>query len=186
MASKSAGASHSTNAAGPLSANIFFAFNTSEPYQDKAHIFDRDGRVVHGRRFGLSLGDGLSLARVMLTPEAMLGGRRITSPPVSAPWVCSAGAGSGRRAAWLAESLSSITDLHADRPMRPGFSFLHGPDCGERKTDTMIDTKADTGLTIITICKYDNYQQVSLPDVTDTSTPSDTAAIQSRRAAGSD
>jgi oleate hydratase len=55
----------------------FFAFNTSEPYQDKAHIFDRDGRVVHGRRFGLSLGDGLSLARVVLTPEAMLGGRRI-------------------------------------------------------------------------------------------------------------
>ena len=55
----------------------FFAFNTSEPYQDTAHIFDRDGRVVHGRRFGLSLGDGLNLARVVLTPEAMLGGRRI-------------------------------------------------------------------------------------------------------------
>jgi oleate hydratase len=55
----------------------FFAFNTSEPYQDKAHIFDRDGRVVHGRRFGLSLGDGLSLARVVLTPEALLSGRRI-------------------------------------------------------------------------------------------------------------
>ena len=55
----------------------FFAFNTSEPYQDTAHIFDRDGRVVHGRRFGLTLGDGLSLARVVLTPEAMLGGRRI-------------------------------------------------------------------------------------------------------------
>ncbi|MGA8357868.1 MAG: oleate hydratase, partial [Xanthobacteraceae bacterium] len=36
----------------------FFAFNTSEPYQDKAHIFDRDGRIVHGPRFGLSLADG--------------------------------------------------------------------------------------------------------------------------------
>jgi oleate hydratase len=55
----------------------FFAFNTSEPYQDKAHIFDRDGRIVHGARFGLSPGDGLRLARVVLTPEAMLDGRRI-------------------------------------------------------------------------------------------------------------
>ncbi len=55
----------------------FFAFNTSEPYQDKAHIFDRDGRIVHGPRFGLSVADGLCLARVVLTPEAMLDGRRV-------------------------------------------------------------------------------------------------------------
>ena len=55
----------------------FFAFNTSEPYQDRAHIFDRDGRIVHGPRFGLTLGDGLGLARVVLTPEALLDGRRI-------------------------------------------------------------------------------------------------------------
>ncbi|MGB6344316.1 MAG: oleate hydratase [Xanthobacteraceae bacterium] len=55
----------------------FFTFNTSEPYHDRAHIFDRDGRIVHGPRFGLSLGDGLRLARVVLTPEAMLDGRRI-------------------------------------------------------------------------------------------------------------
>ena len=55
----------------------FFAFNTGEPYQDKAHILDRDGRIVHSPRFGLSMGDGLSLARVVLTPEAMLDGRRI-------------------------------------------------------------------------------------------------------------
>ena len=41
----------------------FFAFNMGEPYDDRAHIFDRNGRVVHGPRFGLSLGDGLSLAR---------------------------------------------------------------------------------------------------------------------------
>src|SRR4029079_3494549 len=37
----------------------------------------RNGTVVHGPRFGLSLFDGLSLARVLLTPEAMLDGRRI-------------------------------------------------------------------------------------------------------------
>jgi oleate hydratase len=55
----------------------FFAFNTSEPYQDKAHILDRDGRIVHGPRFGLSLADGLCLARVVLTPEATLDGRRV-------------------------------------------------------------------------------------------------------------
>jgi len=55
----------------------FFAFNDSEPYQDKAHILDRDGRVVHGPRFGLSLIDGLRLARVVLTPESMLDGLRI-------------------------------------------------------------------------------------------------------------
>jgi oleate hydratase len=55
----------------------FFAFNNGEPYDDKAHIFDRNGRIVHGPRFGLSLGDGLSLARLSLTPEAMLYGRRI-------------------------------------------------------------------------------------------------------------
>jgi oleate hydratase len=55
----------------------FFTFNDSEPYHDKAHIFDRDGRIVRGPRFGLSLGDGLCLARVVLTPEALLYGRRI-------------------------------------------------------------------------------------------------------------
>jgi oleate hydratase len=55
----------------------FFAFNTAEPYQDRAHILDRDGRIVHGPRFGLSLGDGFNLARLLLTPEALLDGRRI-------------------------------------------------------------------------------------------------------------
>jgi hypothetical protein len=33
--------------------------------------------TMHGRRYGLSLGDGLSLARVVLTPEPLLDGRRI-------------------------------------------------------------------------------------------------------------
>src|SRR5204863_3877992 len=33
--------------------------------------------IVHGPRFGLSLGDGLGIARVLLTPETMLDGRRI-------------------------------------------------------------------------------------------------------------
>ena len=55
----------------------FFDFNDKEPYQDKGHIFDRNGQIVHGPRFGLSLRDGLCLARVVLTPEALLDGRRI-------------------------------------------------------------------------------------------------------------
>jgi oleate hydratase len=55
----------------------FFAFNLGEPYHDRAHIFDRNLRIVHGPRFGLSLLDGLCLARVVATPEAFLNGRRI-------------------------------------------------------------------------------------------------------------
>ena len=55
----------------------FLTFNTDEPYDDRAHIFDRDRNVVRGQRFGLSLGDGFSLARVLLTPETKLDGRRI-------------------------------------------------------------------------------------------------------------
>jgi len=55
----------------------FFDFNDGEPYHDRAHIFDRNLNVVHGPRFGLSLLDGLRLARVVLTPEFLLNGRRI-------------------------------------------------------------------------------------------------------------
>ena len=55
----------------------FFGFNTGEPYYDRAHLIDRDGHIVHGPRFGLSLGDGQGLTRFMLTPEAMMEGRRI-------------------------------------------------------------------------------------------------------------
>jgi len=55
----------------------FFTFNDAHPFGDRTHIIDRDLRVVHGPRFGLSLWDGLALARVLLTPEAMLDGRRI-------------------------------------------------------------------------------------------------------------
>ena len=32
----------------------FLTFNTNEPYDDRGHIFDRDGNIVHGPRFGLS------------------------------------------------------------------------------------------------------------------------------------
>ena len=55
----------------------FFAFNDGEPYHDRAHVFDRNGGIVNDPRFGLSLSDGLSLARFLLTPETMLDGRRI-------------------------------------------------------------------------------------------------------------
>jgi oleate hydratase len=55
----------------------FFGFNRREPYDDRAHLIDRAGRIVHGPRFGLSFRDGFDLARLSLTPEAMLEGRRI-------------------------------------------------------------------------------------------------------------
>jgi oleate hydratase len=55
----------------------FFTFNNANPFNDRVHILDRDLKVVHEPRFGLSLSDGLALARVSLTPEAMLSGRRI-------------------------------------------------------------------------------------------------------------
>lgn len=55
----------------------FFAFNASHPFHDRAHVIGRDGRIVHAPHFGLSLRDGLDLARLALTPEAMLDGRRI-------------------------------------------------------------------------------------------------------------
>jgi oleate hydratase len=56
----------------------FFAFNESEPFDDRAHIVDGDGRVVpHSPRFGLTFRDFLDLAHLGMTPEAFLEGRRI-------------------------------------------------------------------------------------------------------------
>ena len=55
----------------------FFAFNTTYPFDDRARLIDRNGRIVHGPRFGLSLRDGFDLARLALTPEPLLMGRRI-------------------------------------------------------------------------------------------------------------
>src|SRR5690349_10771797 len=48
------------------------------------------------------------------------------------------------------------------------------------KIDTMIDTRSDTGVTIITIYNYDKFQRVSLPSDTSDDTQNDTAAIQQR------
>jgi oleate hydratase len=55
----------------------FFAFNAHHPFHDRAHIIDRNGHIIHGPHFGLSLRDGFDLVRLSLTPEAMLDGRRI-------------------------------------------------------------------------------------------------------------
>ncbi|MGH7120989.1 MAG: oleate hydratase [Acetobacteraceae bacterium] len=55
----------------------FFAFNARHLFHDRAHIIDRNGRVRHSRHFGLSLGDGFDLTRLVLTPEARLDRRRI-------------------------------------------------------------------------------------------------------------
>jgi oleate hydratase len=55
----------------------FFTFNRQHPLDDRARLIDRNGRKIHGPRFGLSLGDGFHLARLALTAEARLEGRRI-------------------------------------------------------------------------------------------------------------
>ena len=55
----------------------FFTFNTRHPFNDRARLIDRNGHIVHGPRFGLSLRDGFHLARLALTPEARLDRRRI-------------------------------------------------------------------------------------------------------------
>jgi oleate hydratase len=58
-------------------AEQFLTFNTEHPFVDQTHIVDRDLRPVHGPRYGLSLGDGLALAKLSLTPEASLQGQLI-------------------------------------------------------------------------------------------------------------
>jgi oleate hydratase len=55
----------------------FFAFNARFPLHDRAHIIDRNGHIVRSPDFGLSVRDRLDLVRLALTPEAMLGGRRV-------------------------------------------------------------------------------------------------------------
>jgi len=67
----------STGDANVSATDEFFDFNRRHPLHDLARLIDRNGRIVHGPRFGLSLGDGFHLARLVLTPEEKLEGRRI-------------------------------------------------------------------------------------------------------------
>lgn len=55
----------------------FFTFNRQHPFDDQTHIVDRELNTVHDSRYGLSWSDGFALARLSLTPEAWLQGRRI-------------------------------------------------------------------------------------------------------------
>ncbi|MBV9532828.1 MAG: oleate hydratase [Bradyrhizobium sp.] len=55
----------------------FFTFNARNPFRDRVHIIGRNGPILHGRHFGLTMRDGFDLVRLALTPEAMLDGRRI-------------------------------------------------------------------------------------------------------------
>lgn len=52
------------------------------------------------------------------------------------------------------------------------------------KSDAMIDTVTDTGITVITICNYDEYQKVSLPKGTDRGTQEGTAGAQQGHSRG--
>jgi oleate hydratase len=56
----------------------FFAFNRKHPFIDQMHIVDRDLRRVHDPlRYGLTLADGMTLAKLSLTSEASLDGQLI-------------------------------------------------------------------------------------------------------------
>jgi oleate hydratase len=55
----------------------FFQFNAENPFNNQGRLLDRNGKKVHGPRFGLSLGDGLDLAKLALKSEEKLEGRRI-------------------------------------------------------------------------------------------------------------
>ena len=59
-------------------AEQFLTFNQEHPFDDQTHIVDRDLRRVHDPlRYGLTLGDGITLKKLSLTPEASLDGQLI-------------------------------------------------------------------------------------------------------------
>jgi len=53
------------------------AFNAQYGFRDRAHVIDRDGKIIRNRHYGVSLRDRLTLVRLALTPEASLEDRRI-------------------------------------------------------------------------------------------------------------
>jgi oleate hydratase len=56
----------------------FLTFNREHPFDDLTHVVDRDLRRWHDPlRYGLTLGDGLTLAQLSLTSEASLDGQLI-------------------------------------------------------------------------------------------------------------
>ena len=55
----------------------FFTFNARDEFHDRMHIIDRDGRVQHSPRYGLTARDFWDLGRLTLTPDASLDNRRI-------------------------------------------------------------------------------------------------------------
>lgn len=52
---------------------------------------------------------------------------------------------------------------------------------GRLKTDAVIDTATDAGVTVITLCNYDSYQRVSLPTDAPADAPIDAETTQHRR-----
>jgi len=59
-------------------AEQFLTFNQEHPFDDRTHIVDRGLRRVHDPlRYGLTLGDGLTLAKLSATREASLDGQLI-------------------------------------------------------------------------------------------------------------
>jgi oleate hydratase len=55
----------------------FFTFNKEHPFDDQTHIVDRDLRALREKRYGLTWGEGFRLAKLSLSSEASLDGKRI-------------------------------------------------------------------------------------------------------------
>jgi oleate hydratase len=55
----------------------FFTFNKEHPFDDQTHIVNRDLCPFREPRYGLSLSEGLRLAKLSLSSEASLDGKRI-------------------------------------------------------------------------------------------------------------
>jgi hypothetical protein len=51
----------------------FFTFNSEHPFDDRMHIIARDLNLVHGPRFGMSIWDGVALARGLTDPSSEAG-----------------------------------------------------------------------------------------------------------------
>jgi oleate hydratase len=59
-------------------AEQFLTFNQEHPFDDRTHIVDGSLRHLHDPiRYGLTLGDGFTLAKLSLTPESSLDGQLI-------------------------------------------------------------------------------------------------------------
>ena len=107
----------------------FFDFNRDHPFFDRAHIIDRNGAVVHGPRFGLTLSDFWALGRLSFAVRSFA--RRTAHPgvllaPVLRDRVLAPVFEHHGLAA--AAQRDRVSPLHQSHPAAPALSLGHGED----------------------------------------------------------